>query len=304
MDTYTFTASDQHRVQCYRWLPTGDVRQIVQIAHGMGEHAARYDDFAGKLCDQGCLVVASDHRGHGKTAEILGDFGEDGWNRTLKDMLEINRAIRAQYPGTPVVLFGHSMGAMLTQHYLCLYGESVDAAILSGSPGFSSWLPSVLIGATIQLEIWRLGPKANSDRLQALLFGKANTPFESDGGQTSGFEWLSRDATEVQKYIDDPLCGFVPCCISLQQVFAGARQSSQLKHIRRIPKIPILLFSGTEDPVHGERKNIDRLLQRYRAAGLSVATRFYAGGRHEMLNETNKDEVIADVTSWLLSLRR
>lgn len=300
MDTYEFTASDGKRTVCYRWSQTTDPRAVIHIAHGMGEHAARYDWVATQLAAAGYQVFANDHRGHGKTAEILGNFGEDGWNRAITDLSELIADHKAQFPDKPMVLLGHSMGAMLTQQYLELHGGSLDAAIISGSPGFAGFLQGFITRLLVRFERWRLGPDGDSELLQGLLFGAANRNFEDELEAPTGYEWLSRDAEQVKRYVEDPMCGFVPCTGSLFDIFAGASWTQQASSVAMIPTtLPIYLFSGESDPVHAEMKNIDRLLSMYRDHGLRVDTTFYPGGRHEMFNETNREQVIGDVLAWL-----
>jgi alpha-beta hydrolase superfamily lysophospholipase len=299
-DTFEFRASDGHGVFCYRWLPAGTPRAVIHIAHGMGEHAGRYRWTAGKLVEAGYAVVADDHRGHGKTAIEPGQFGEDGWNRILADTRELIEAAARQYPGAPRVLLGHSMGAMLAQQYIASHGNTIDGVILSGSPGFAHPLESRMLQSIVRFERWRVGDTGSSSLLDSLIFGSANRPFERDGETVTGFEWLSRDTEQVKAYVDDPLCGFVPCCGSLFDLFAGARWTQRRHSIRRIPAgLPMLVFSGTDDPVHNRMKNIHRLLSAYRHRGLDPETRFYESGRHEMLNEQNREQVIADVIAWL-----
>lgn len=298
--TGSFEASDGHRVFCYRWLPEGTPRAIVHIAHGMGEHAGRYDWVATRLTGAGYAVVADDHRGHGKTAATLGQFGADGWNRIIADLHEMIVASGEASPGVPRVLFGHSMGAMLTEQYIELHGDTIDAAVLSGSPGFTATLQAWILRLVVRFERWRLGPQADSPLLQSLVFGAANKPFEAATQSPTGFEWLSRDPEQVKAYVDDPACGFVPCTDSLYDLFTGAAWTQKASSIQRIPQhLPILVFSGSDDPVHGQMKNLNRLLGRYRDRGLVVDTRFYEGGRHETLNDIDRETVIGDVIDWL-----
>lgn len=295
-----FDASDGHGVFRYRWTPQGTPRAIVHIAHGMGEHAGRYEWTASKLAGAGYAVIANDHRGHGKTAIALGQFGADGWNRIIADLHEMILTYEHEYPHIPKVLLGHSMGAMLTEQYIASHGETLDAAVLSGSPGFTASLPALVLRLAIRFERWRLGAEADSPLLNALIFGSANKPFAAQVAKPTGFEWLTRDAAQVKAYVDDPACGFVPCTGSLQDLFRGAAWTQEAGAVRRIPvRLPILLFSGTDDPVHNRMKNLDRLLKAYRARGLEVHTRFYEGGRHETLNEINRDTVVADLIDWL-----
>lgn len=303
MESDSFNASDGTRLHVYRWLPQRDVRATLQIAHGMGEHAARYDATAQAFNAAGYAVYANDHRGHGHSAdpERLGWMGEDGWNRVISDAADLTDEIRQAHPGVPHVLLGHSMGAMLSQQYLYRFGARLNAAVLSGSPGFAGVVQTWISRAFATVERWRLGPDADSALLQRLLFGKSNDAF--DGPDASGFEWLSRDAQQVQRYVDDPLCGFVLRAGSLCDLFAGARQARMTENVLQIPRqLPVLIFSGRDDPVHNDMKNLNRMITRYRDHLERVDERIYPGGRHEMLNETNREQVLQDVLGWLDSV--
>lgn len=300
MEALTLTVADGHSMHYYRWLPEGEPVATVQIAHGMGEHAARYDWTAGHLTAAGFIVYAQDHRGHGasSTPDTYGDMGEDGWNRTISDAAELTTHIKAEHPGLPHALVGHSMGSMLSQQYLYRFGEALDAAVLSGSPGLGSPFQLWLSHTIARFEAWRHGDGSHSELLQNLLFGKSNEPF--DGPDATGFEWLSRDQEQVQRYVDDPACGFVLSAGSVARLMAGAREARKRSYIAGIPSdLPIYVFAGQADPVHGEEKGLNRLLDRYRAQVAQVDYRLYPDGRHEMLNETNRDEVVADLVGWL-----
>lgn len=299
METHTLNASDGAPVTYYSW-PTAAPKLVIQIAHGMGEHARRYDWVAQQLNARGYAVFANDHRGHGATGQAcLGYMGPDGWNRLLADAYELNQLIRAAHPGVPLVLLGHSMGSMMSQQYITRYGASIDALVLSGSPGFKAKSINPLPRWILAFELWRHGPAAQSEVMQSLLFGSANKPF--DGPDATGFEWLSRDTAEVAKYVADPDCGFVISTGSLRDLYAGAAVASNPDAIAGVPRsLPIYVFSGTEDPIHSEQADIERLLTAYRDAGLSdVTVRWYPQGRHEMFNESNKAEVVEDLGQWL-----
>jgi alpha-beta hydrolase superfamily lysophospholipase len=303
MESFRINASDGKRLHLYRWLPAAPPRATVHIAHGMGEHAARYHDVAQALVLAGYAVYADDHRGHGQTAdpELLGDMGPDGWNCVIRDAADIATHIRAAHPGLPHVLFGHSMGAMLAQQFLYRHGAQIDAAILSGSPGFIGRFRGWLSHNIARIERWRLGPAAHSPLMQKLLFGANNKAFDAPGA--SGYEWLSRDATQVAAYAADPLCGFVLRTGSLCDLFAGARQARKTENVLQIPRtLPVYVFSGSDDPVHDSQRNLERLLGAYRNRLERVDYRLYPGGRHEMLNETNRTEVLQDVAGWLDSV--
>ena len=299
MQENTFTASDGQSIVWYETAPAGEPRAVVHIAHGMGEHAARYEWTMAGLAGAGYHVIAHDHRAHGKTADVLGDFGPDGVNAALRDMNELVLASRERFPGKPVILFGHSMGAMFSQMYITRYGDSLDALILSGSPSAGHPFQLWLVHTIARFERWRTGGLKESDLLQTLLFGSANKNFE-DTPNATGFEWLSRDAAQVAAYVKDPMCGFVPCPRSVCDLFAEERAAGRPEAVSAIPRsLPVYFFLGTADPVNNELKNTKRLLARYRDHGLTVSTRYYEEGRHEMLNEINRDEVLKGVIDWL-----
>lgn len=299
MDSFSLIVSDGHSVACYAEVPDNP-RAIIQIAHGMGEHAKRYAWVAEQLAAQGYAVYASDHRGHGDTAgEHLGYMGADGWNRCLADLYEINRHLRQLHPNLPLCLLGHSMGSMLSQQYITRYGRSIEALVLSGSPGFKQARFGFLSRWILRFENWRLDPWAQSAVMQKALFESSNKSFDEPGA--TGYEWLSRDADEVRKYVADPKCGFVLSIGSIVDMNQGLGASQSGRAIEKIPvNLPMYVFSGSVDPVHGEQADLDRMVERYRGHGMEqLDYKLYPGGRHEMFNEINRDEVIQDLIRWL-----
>jgi len=190
---------------------------------------------------------------------------------------------------------------MLSQQYVYRYGSELTALALSGSPGFATRFSLWLAHTIARFERWRKGAASESELLQKLIFGKANDEF--DGPDATGFEWLTRDAAEMQRYVDDPRCGFVLRTGALCDLYAGAREARQPKQHTGIPaQLPIYVFSGAADPVHAEGTNLDRLVEAYRKVDPRVTERRYPGGRHELFNETNRDEVTADLLAWFDSV--
>ncbi|WP_437571838.1 lysophospholipase [Sorangium sp. So ce542] len=300
-DTFTFQADDGRELFVYRWLPDDGARGIFHIAHGMSEHAGRYARLAHALSAAGWAVYANDHRGHGRTARERGELGffasQGGFQRVVRDLAALIAREQEEHPGLPVVLFGHSMGSSLVQEYLIERGGSIQGAVLSGSSG----KPSPLVDAgrlVARAERRRLGERGKSQLLQSMSFDSFNKLFAP---ARTPFDWLSRDRAEVDGYIADPRCGF-PATVSLWIDLLDAMVDiARPERQARIPKdLPVYVFSGSRDPVGGPLRGVTQMIEAYRAAGLRrVTPRIYAGGRHEMLNEINREEVVRDLLAWL-----
>ena len=279
-----------------RWSPETAPRASVQIAHGLAEHGARYERLALALTSAGYVVIASDHRGHGPhcpTADLGFFAASDGWRACLDDLDAVSKRIGSDFPALPRVFIGHSMGSFMGQTYLAEHGGELAAAVLSGTSGPA---PAILgvAGVIARFERWRLGAKGKSPIIQQLLFGELNKPFKP---ARTPFDWLSRDEAEVDKYIADPLCGFEvtnQLAIDIVGALGGLASPAMAA---RIPKsLPIYVFSGARDPVGAK---LQGLIDVYRAAGLDLTTKIYPDARHETLNETNRDDVTADLIAWL-----
>ena len=298
---FIHTADDGAKIFVYRWWPEGEPRAVVQIAHGMAEHAARYAPLAAALVAAGYGVVANDHRGHGRSAKSdddLGYFaGRDGWNLCISDLYALNRRLAAEHPQLPRILLGQSMGSFMAQHYFIEHGHSIAAGVLSGSDWGGGAMLLLGLGLAA-VETLRLGPRGRSLPLTAISFGAFNKGIDNP---RTPFDWLSRDAEEVRKYIDDARCGFLCTNRMWHDLLQGLRFIENRGNMARVPKqLPIYVLAGSEDPVSNRTKRLDALLAAYRRLGLSaVSHKFYPGGRHEMFNETNRAEVVADLISWL-----
>jgi alpha-beta hydrolase superfamily lysophospholipase len=306
-DTFTFKASDGADIFVYRWLPSSrtNTRAAVQISHGMAEHAARYGRFAKQLVAAGYAVYANDHRGHGATAgslEKVGYLADDrGWEKAVDDMRALTALIKKENPRVPVFLFGHSMGSFLARHYAMLHGGEIKGLILSGTGGDPGLLGK--IGLIIaKREAARKGAAARSPFLDNLSFGAFNKKFKPN---RTKFDWLSRDNAEVDKYIADPYCGEVFTAGFFCDMLGGIAFINRKQNIAKIPAgLPVYLFSGSLDPVGANTKGVLQVYNALVRAGIKDVTyKFYQDGRHEMLNETNRDEVIEDVIAWLKQRR-
>ncbi len=290
-------AADGHEIPVYLWAPETAPRGVVQVFHGLGEHAGRYARFAGAARDRGLLVCAHDHRGHGPGTAAYGFFAERrGWDVVVTDGHTVAGALGDEYPGAPRVLLGHSMGSFIAQAYAMRHGRELAALVLSGStlPSRAQVVPGRWLARAIALI---RGRRARSALLDTMGFGAFNKQFEP---ARTGFDWLSRDPAEVDKYIADELCGG-PYTTGLWIDFLGGlAQVGRDDSIRRIPtELPVLITGGSDDPVGGSH-GMSRLAEAYRRCGHDrTETRIYAGGRHEMLNETNRDEFTNDVLDWI-----
>lgn len=302
-DTFLLAASGGVELFVHRWLPPGPCKAVVQIAHGLAEHAGRYARLAESLAAAGYGVYANDHRGHGRTCknnteDQLGFFAEhDGWRLCVDDVWAVNRRIAAEHPGKPIVLLGHSMGSTLAQQFIGEHGDALAGVVLSGPSGTPNALAAV--GRFIlRVERLRLGRRGRSKLAGSLSFGAFNKSFAPT---RTAFDWLSRDPAEVDQYVADPLCGFDATLQLWLDLMNGWAAASTPSHRARIPKnLPIYVIAGSLDPVSGNTKQIVPMLSAYRAAGLqNVQHRFYPEARHELFNETNRDEVTRDLIGWL-----
>ncbi len=281
-----------------RWAPAHDKpKGVVVIAHGAAEHSARYGRFAEALNEDGYVAYAPDHRGHGETAGTLdqaGWAGPDGWNGMLRDLQLVVARARSENPGLKVFLFGHSMGSFLAQRAIQLWGDKLDGCILSGSSGAMAGVNDMLPA----LEMMAQGDAARQPSdAWVQLFAGFNAPFTP----RTGFEWLSRDDAEVDKYVADPWCGFAFSNRLVADMMQGVAEMWQPENEARIPKtLPLLIFSGEEDPVGGNTETVKQLVARYTALGIEdMEVIFYPEGRHEMLNEINREFVTEDILNWL-----
>lgn len=302
VENFTFKGKGDLEIFVYKWLPDANVqvKGVVQVAHGMAETAARYEGFAMNLTKDGFIVYANDHRGHGKTAvEVskLGDLGEDGFNSMVEDMHELNKRIKVENKNLPIFIFGHSMGSFLTQRYICLYGSELKGAIVSGSCGKQGIIIDIA-RLIAKGEVKKIGRSGKSNKLYNLIFGSYNNSFKP---YRTDLDWISSDNKEVDKYIDDPFCGAAFTAGFYCDFFGGLKNIADDREINNVPKdLPIYIFSGDKDPVGKNGKGVLKLVKSYKEHGIKDLTyKLYKDGRHEMLNETNKEEVTLDVIKWL-----
>jgi alpha-beta hydrolase superfamily lysophospholipase len=295
---FKMRAEDGVDIYVHRWWASTAPKAVVQIIHGLAEHAGRYARLAASLNAEGYAVYASDLRGHGRTAQDgvgLGFFAAtDGWRKCLNDLWQVNRIAAQENPSLPIILLGHSMGSTLARQFMAEHGDALSAVILSGASG----QPNALAQSgrlTARLERMRLGPRGHSKLIQSLTFDAFNKRFQP---ARTGFDWLSRDPAEVDKYLADPLCGF-PSSTQLWVDMLDA-WCALAPSCGGVPKsLPIYVISGTHDPASAGTRALLPMLEQFRAAGLNVQGKFYPEARHELLNETNRDEVTRDMLVWM-----
>ena len=291
-------------IHCASYLPeNGEVKTVLQIAHGMAEHLERYEAFADVLCDNGIAVYINDHLGHGtsiKDKNELGYFGKnDGWKNFIEDCHELTKIAKVENPGKPYIFFGHSMGSFVARAYSTKYASEIDGAIYCGTAG-----PNPAAGAgkmVANLIISLKGDHYKSKLIDKMAFGTYNSKFE----KRTAFDWLSRDNFQVDKYIADELCGFLFTTAGYRDLFSLLAFVSSKEWFAGLSKeLPVLMISGAMDPVCNYSKGIDQVYDALKAAGkTNVQKILYKDARHEILNESECfDAVCKDVLDWIASV--
>ncbi|MCG8470851.1 MAG: alpha/beta hydrolase [Desulfobacterales bacterium] len=287
------------------WSPDNKPPSAVMvIAHGMAEHAARYTEFAEKLTQKGFSIYADDHRGHGRSVPPNGVFGhfadKGGWNIALSDLKALMVHAAQSHPGLPLFLFGHSMGSFLVRDFIssCPHtSQTLSGVIISGTadiPGIVATACHLLAKSQAAL----LGPQTPSYLMDRLTFGLYNLCFRST---RTAFDWLCSNPESVDRYIQDPLCGYVSTAAFFKDMGYGLMRISRGSHIKKTPaQLPLLFLAGTQDPVASFGLAIHRLTKRYRKTGCSEVTSIlYPKARHELFGEFQKETVYTDILSWI-----
>src|SRR5438067_4910825 len=286
-ERFVFRSDDGLSIACAKWGNGRHVRGVVQIAHGLGEHIGRYAELAQTLADAEFVVYGNDHRGHGLTAkpsESFGDLGPGGFDQLVEDMVSLRVVAKDEHRGKPYILLGHSVGSFAAQQFVLDHGHSIDGLALSGS-GALDGLARIAQSNS---------PGTDPMKLMNAAFEPARTPFD----------WLSRDNAEVDVFIDDPLCFPFLKPDSMQSFLDAFPRLADPREIRKVQDdLPVYIFSGSDDPVGQKLEGVHMLIDRYRSAGLTSITHdFYTGGRHEMLHETNRRDVITNLLVWMSSV--
>ena len=279
------------------WLPEGEPKAVVQFVHGMAEHIDRYDAPARALAAAGYAVVGHNHLGHGPKGIIKGYFADkDGWQYLIEDVHTLRKQTESYFPGKPYFLLGHSMGSFVVRCYLLEKAEGLAGAILSGTGWYDPM--TLAAGLTICNVSCLLGKgKAESNIMKNAVGLSSKGNFE---GRTP-CDWLSRDQAQVDKYMDDPLCGFTFTASGYRDMFRGLKRLVKAEALKAMPaELPVYFFSGDKDPVGADGVGVNKIVDMFRQAGMKdVAVKLYPDGRHEMFNELNCQEVYSDLIGWL-----
>lgn len=301
-ENFKFKDSDGIELNVYKWIPKDEKIGIVQISHGMTENVLRYDEFAEYLNDKGFIVYGHDHREHGLTARTKEDLGyiadNEGFDWLVRDLYELISNAKQENKGLPIYLFGHSMGSFVSQRFVELHGKDIDGLILSGSNGEPTKLTpfGILIS---RLEIKLFGRKHTSKVMDKLSFGNFNKKFKPN---RTPYDWLCSVDSEVDKYIANEHCGFVCSSSFYYDLLRGLKEIHNEKNFISIPnELPIYILAGDMDPVGFFGKGIMNLYEKLKNNGIKdVKYKLYKDKRHEILNEDNKEEVMNDISIWLL----
>ena len=295
-----FTSSDgRSRVHGWVYAPHTPPIAMLQISHGMCEYIGRYHWFMEALCQMGFVVFGNDHIGHGESSqpEDYGFFGEkNGYRHLIADLHRMTIIVKEKYPNLPVFLFGHSMGSFVARLYLSKYASEIDGAILCGSSGPNPLTKAGILAASAGIRL--KGDRWRSSQLSSIAFGNYNDRYDP---QYTTHDWLTRDLSVIENYQHDPKCTFLFTASGLRDLFRMLDLCNSKQWFRSLPKnFPLLLISGDMDPVGGYGKGIITIEQKLLEAGMmDVSMILYPEARHELLNELNREEVLADIHNWL-----
>ena len=300
---FTYPSSDGiHQVHAAEWTPeNGAPRAVLQLVHGISEYIMRYDGFARFMADHGFVVVGNDHLGHGGTATGPEEYGflaeQDGWKHITDDVRMLRVLTGERYGGLPYFLMGHSMGSFVARTYLIRWPNTLDGCILSGTgqePAATVAFGKGVLAMFGAIRGYHIPCKFFND----LSLGVYNKKFAPN---RTGADWISRDNDVVDAYVADPLCSFLPTAGMSRDMMGGLQFIADPDNLAKMdPDTPVYLFSGDQDPVGAMGEGVRKVYGFFQDAGVKdVTMKLYPGGRHEMLNEINRDEVYQDVLAWL-----
>ena len=302
-DEFYFPSKDGNtEIHTIEWKPEGKVCAVLQLCHGMIEYIERYDDFAEFLCSRGWYVVGNDHLGHGKSVQSKSEYGffneKSGNGCVLGDIHTLRQRTMKKYPGVPYFMLGHSMGSSLLRQYIQMYGNGLSGAILMGVVADHSTFTLQLGKRLCRLLAILRGWHFRSRLIENMAMGAYNRKFKPAKTRA---DWVTSDQERLEAYVTDPLCSFRFTVNAYYSMFTGMLASQKKESIYMIPKgLPILFIAGADDPVGDFGKGVRKIYEQYKAAGIQdISLRLYAGDRHEILNETDRQQVYQDLYEWM-----
>lgn len=295
------SADGKTAIHAVEWLPEGEIRAVLQIAHGVAEYIERYAPLAAFLTEQGFAVVGHDHLGHGHTVPEGATrlyFGPKGsWSWVVEDIYTLRTLTGKRFPSVPYFLLGHSMGSFLTRTYLIRYPGTVDGAILMGTGHMAAAMVKGGL-AFVAAEILHKGEERTSTAVTKLAFGTYNKTFAPN---RTAFDWVSSSEASVDAYVADPMCGENPTMGLFREMLGGIGFMTKQANIRKMnANTPIFFVSGAMDPVGELGKGVQRAFHAFQKAGMrDVSMKLYPNLRHEILNEDDKETVYQDLYQWM-----
>ena len=301
-DEFYFPSKDGNtEIHTIEWKPEGEVRAVLQICHGMVEYIKRYDEFAQFLCEKGFYVVGNDHLGHGKSVQSKSEYGffekKYGNACVLGDIHTLRQRTVKKYPEMPYFMLGHSMGSSLLRQYIQMYGNGLSGVVLMGVVTDHRRSSLLFVKQLCRLMAAVRGWHYRSRMVDELVTGSFNKKFKPS---VTRADWITSDKEHLDAYVTDPLCSFMFTVNAYYSMMAGMLGMQKKENISMIPKsLPVLFVSGAEDPVGNFGKGVRKVCEIYKSAGLrDVSLKLYEGDRHEILNETNREQVYQELYEW------
>ena len=302
-EEFTFDSRDgQSKIHAIRWVPEGKTIGVLQIAHGMAEYIDRYDEVARFFAERGFVVTGEDHLGHGKSVSEGGTYGyfckQDPATVAVRDVHRLKKITQEKFPGLPYMILGHSMGSFMLRNYLFRYGSGIQGAVICGT----GYVPQPLIVSGLMIakvQGFLLGDKHVSKLLDKIAFGTYGKRIKNP---KTGYDWLAANEETVDKYMKDPMCGFIFTVNGFKTLFTLIARTNHAENLQKMPKeLPVLFLSGEEDPVGDYGKGVTKAYGDFEKADMKrIGMKFYAGSRHEIFNEKNREEVCKELYSWIL----